>query len=268
MALIGILLLLGAVSNKLSSKANMPILIAFLAIGMTAKRFGVVPDGVLGSGVTGAINVFGTVAMCFILYSGGLNTRFASVRSVLLPASLLASFGVVVTAMVMGLSCYFIGRSCGQNLGLAWCLLLGSLVASTDAAAVMAVLRNRNTGLKGRLQPLLELESGSNDPSAYLLTIILLGIVRGGSAPSFGEVLVSLVGGVAWGLSAGMLTGLVFGIAGQWIYTMSAKHKLLEYEGLYFVIGIALVLLTFGVTEKYIGANGLMAVYVCGIIEK
>lgn len=265
LALVGMLLLLGAISNKLSSKANMPILIAFLAIGMTAKYFGIVPESILRGGVTGAINMFGTVAMCFILYSGGLNTRFSSVRGVLLPAGLLASFGVVITAMVMGLVCYFLARSFGPRVGLAWCLLLGALVSSTDAAAVMAVLRNRNTGLKGNLQPLLEMESGSNDPSAYLLTIILLEIVRGGTAPSFWEVVVSLVGGVAWGLCMGALAGFAAGVAGQWIYTSSAKHRLLEYEGLYFVIGIAVVLITFGVTEKYLGANGLMAVYVCGI---
>lgn len=266
LALVGGLLLLGAVSNKLSSKANMPILIAFLAIGMTARHFGVVPDAVLrGSRIPYAINLFGTVAMCFILFSGGLNTRFSTVRDVLLPAALLSSVGVVVTALVMGLSCYFIGRGFGSNMGLAWCLLFGSLAASTDAAAVMAVLRNRNAGLKGRLQPLLELESGSNDPSAYLLTIILLDIVRSGAAPSFWDVLFSLTGGVLWGLSVGALSGLAAGVAGQWIYTVSAKHRLLEYEGLYFVIGIAVVLITFGVTERYLDANGLMAVYVCGI---
>ena len=261
MAVVGALLLLGAVSNKLSSKANMPILVAFLAIGMTAKYFGFVPVGMSSS----SINMLGTIAMCFILYSGGLNTRFSSVSDVLCPAGILASCGVVITAMVMGLVCYFLGRTLGPKVSLAWCLMLGALVSSTDAAAVMAVLRNRNTGLKGRLQPLLEVESGSNDPSAYLLTIILLDIVRGCATPSFWEVAVSLVGGVAWGLSMGALAGLAFGIAGQWIYTSSAKHRLLEYEGLYFVIGIAVVLITFGVTEKYLQANGLMAVYVCGM---
>ena len=266
LALIGILLLAGAVSNKLSSKANMPILLAFLAIGMTATSLGVVPAAaVMHGSVTRTINMFGTFAMCFILYSGGLNTRFASVRAVLLPASLLASVGVIVTALVLGVVCYLCQRYSGYSAGFAWCLLFGALVSSTDAAAVMSVLRNRNSGLKGRLQPLLEVESGSNDPAAYLLTIILLKIVQAGGATPFWEVGLQLAGGVIWGLAMGALTGFAFGIVGQWIYNASSRWKLLEYEGLYFVIGIAVVLLTFGLTETYLKANGLMAVYVCGI---
>ena len=266
LALIGALLLLGAVSNKLSSKANMPILLAFLAIGMTATHFGLVPIASLsGRSVANGINVLGTVAMCFILYSGGLNTRFSSMRSVLLPASLLASVGVVVTALVTGVVCYFLQRWSGYDLGFAWCLLFGALVSSTDAAAVMSVLRNRNTGLKGRLQPLLEAESGSNDPAAYLLTILILKVMTSGGAPSFWEVLWQLAGGVLWGLCMGALMGFAFGIIAQWIYNAASRYKLLEYEGLYFVIGIAAVLLTFGLTETYLKANGLMAVYVCGI---
>ena len=266
LALIGALLLLGAVSNKLSSKANMPILLAFLAIGMTATHFGFVPLSAFSErSVAGGVNALGTVAMCFILYSGGLNTRFSAVRSVLLPASLLASVGVVVTALVTGVVCYFLQRGSGFDLGFAWCLLFGALVSSTDAAAVMAVLRNRNSGLKGRLQPLLEAESGSNDPAAYLLTTIILKLMTSGGAPTFWEVLWHLAGGVLWGLCMGALMGFAFGIIAQWIYNAASRYKLLEYEGLYFVIGIAAVLLTFGLTETYLKANGLMAVYVCGI---
>ena len=265
LALAGALLLLGAVSNRLSSKANMPILLAFLAIGVAATSFGFVPDTLFAGGATVAINMLGTVAMCFILFSGGLNTRFSSVRGVLLPAGLLASFGVVITALVMGATCYFLQRISGYKTDFAWCLLFGSLVSSTDAAAVMSVLRNRNTALRGKLQPLLEMESGSNDPAAYLLTIILLGIVHSERAPSVWEIALELVGKVLWGLSAGVLAGVAFGIIAQWIYNTASRKKILEYEGLYFVIGIAVVLLTFGLTEKYLRGNGLMAVYVCGI---
>ena len=265
LALTGILLLLGAVSNKISSKANMPILLAFLAIGIAANGFGFVPGEFLDGGTTYTINMLGTVAMCFILFSGGLNTRFSSVRGVLLPSSLLASFGVVITALVMGTLCYYLQHFSGYKMGFAWCLLFGALISSTDAAAVMAVLRNRNTALRGELQPLLEMESGSNDPAAYLLTIILLGIARAGRTPSFWEVALELGGKVLWGLTAGAAAGLIFGVIAQWIYNTAARKKVLEYEGLYFVIGIAVVLLTFGLTEKYLHANGLMAVYICGI---
>ena len=265
LALAGALLLLGAVSNKLSSKANMPILLAFLAIGVAATSFGLVPDTLFDGGITQAINMLGTVAMCFILFSGGLNTRFSAVRGVVLRSSLLASVGVVVTALAMGGVCYLLQRLSGYPTDFAWCLLFGSLMSSTDAAAVMAVLRNRNTALRGQLQPLLEMESGSNDPAAYLLTIILLDIVRAGKAPLFWEIAFELGFKVLWGLSAGALAGVLFGVVAQWIYNTSSRKKLLEYEGLYFVVGIAVVLLTFGLTEKYLRANGLMAVYICGI---
>lgn len=265
LALTGALLLLGAVSNKLSSKANMPILLTFLAIGAATAGFGFIPETLFTDGMTRAINVFGTVAMCFILFSGGLNTRFSSMRGVLLPASLLASFGVVITALVMGTVCYFLQRVSGHSMDLALCLLFGALISSTDAAAVMAVLRNRNTALRGDLQPLLEMESGSNDPAAYLLTIILLEIVRSGGATSFWGIAAELAVKVFWGLTMGATAGLVFGAVAQWIYNTAARKKFLEYEGLYFVIGIAVVLLTFGLTEKYLRGNGLLAVYVCGI---
>ena len=265
LAVVGTLLLLGALSNRLSSKANMPILVAFLAIGILARSFGFVPDDVLGGDTSRIVNMLGTVAMCFILYSGGLKTNYSSIRSVLFPASMLASFGVVVTALILGLSSYFISGIFDESPGLAWCLLLGALVSSTDASAVMAILRGRGSVLKGRLQPLLEFESGGNDPAAYLLTITMIGILRSGIKPSFWDVTWEIVSGVGWGLSMGTLLGIAFGVAGQWVYNFASKKRLLEYEGLYFVIGISLVLLTFGVTEKYFGANGLMAVYICGI---
>ena len=265
LALIGILLLLGAVSNKLSSKANMPILLAFLAIGIAATTLNLVPDTIFAGGATYTINMLGTIAMCFILFSGGLNTRFSSVRGVLLPSSLLASFGVVITALAMGTICYYLQRFSGYKMGFAWCLLFGALISSTDAAAVMSVLRSRNTALRGELQPLLEMESGSNDPAAYLLTITLLGIATSNSSPSFWGIALELAARVFWGLTAGAAAGIFFGVVAQWIYNTAARRKVLEYEGLYFVIGIAVVLLTFGLTEMYLRGNGLMAVYICGI---
>ena len=265
LAIVGTLLLMGALSNRLSSKANMPILIAFLAIGVLARSLDFVPDSMLGGDTSRIVNMLGTVAMCFILFSGGLNTRYSSIRNVLFPASMLASVGVVVTALALGLASYLISSAFGESPGLAWCLLLGALVSSTDASAVMSILRGRGSVLKGRLQPLLEFESGGNDPAAYLLTITMIGIMRSGASPSFWEVMWEIVSGVGWGLSMGTLLGIAFGVAGQWIYNFASRKKLLEYEGLYFVIGIALVLLTFGVTEKYFRANGLMAVYICGI---
>jgi len=266
LTLIGILLLAGALSSRLSSKANLPILLFFLAVGMIVGEDGLNVINFTENESNSSINFLGTVAMSFILYSGGMNTRFSSVRKVISQGILLATCGVLVTATTLGLFAYVICSFFGVPQPFAWCLLLGALISSTDAAAVFALLRGRNVSLKGEyLQPLLELESGSNDPTAYLLTIIMISILKTGRVDSFWSPLLQIGFGMLWGIGIGALLGFAAGIAGQWIYTMCGKHKLVEQEGLYFVIGVALVLLTFGVTEKYINANGLMAAYVCGI---
>lgn len=266
LALVGILLLAGALSSRLSSKANLPILLFFLAVGMIVGEDGLDIINFSNAESNGAINFLGTVALSFILYSGGMNTRFSSVRPVITQGILLATCGVLVTAVTSGIFAFVICSLFGAPQSFAWCLLLGALISSTDAAAVFALLRGRNVALKGEhLQPLLELESGSNDPTAYLLTMIMITILKGGKINSLAGPAIQIVLGMVWGIGVGALLGFAAGIAGQWIYTQCGKYKLVEHEGLYFVIGIALVLLTFGITEKYVNANGLMATYVCGI---
>ena len=172
----GALLLLGVFSSKLSSKFNMPILLMFLAVGMACGS-----DGLgwvsIGRDQAYGINFLGTVAMCFILFSGGLDTSFKSIRPVLTPGIVLATAGVLVTALLMGIGGYLL---LGGDLK--WSLLLGAIVSSTDAAAVFAILRSKGVSLKGNLRGLLELESGSNDPMAAFLTIFMLGIVTGSTA--------------------------------------------------------------------------------------
>ena len=265
-ALAGALLLVGVLSSKLSSKVNLPILLVFLAVGMIAGSDGLEWVRLSGRANGGQVNFFGTVAMCFILFSGGMNTRFSSVRKVLAPGMLLASVGVVLTALILGLSAFSISCFTGYPLPLAWCLLLGSLISSTDAAAVFAILRGRSVSLKGKyLQPLLEFESGSNDPTAYLLTILMVEVLKSSAAASPLQLLIRIAVGVLWGLGAGALLGFGFGIAAQGIYILCGRRKLIEYEGLYFVLGISIVLLSYGISEHYFGANGMMAAYVCGI---
>ena len=265
-ALAGALLLVGVLSSKLSSKVNLPILLIFLAVGMIAGNDGLEWVRLSGRVNGGEVNFFGTVAMCFILFSGGMNTRFASVRPVLVPGALLASLGVVLTALTLGVCAFLISRIFLHPLPLPWCLLLGSLISSTDAAAVFAILRGRSISLKGKfLQPLLEFESGSNDPTAYLLTILMVEAAKSSAPVSIPHLLLRIGVGVLWGLGAGTLLGFVFGIAGQGIYLFCGRRKLIEYEGLYFVLGISVVLLCYGIPELSFGANGMMAAYVCGI---
>ena len=250
----GFLLLLGAASDRLSNRFNMPVLLMFLAVGMIcgsgALGFINLSGGVHASGV----NMLGTVALCFILYSGGMDTEFRSIQPVIGRGILLASAGVVLTAAVLGVVAWLISGAFGRTPGLSWYLLLGAIISSTDAAAVFSILRGRGVGLKGRLRPLLELESGSNDPMAYLLVIALVSLVVDGGAPAWYFPLI-LVGKMVLGAAIGAATGVL----GQYLYRLK-----LDYEGLYYVIGIALVLIAYSFAEDS-GGNGMMSVYVCGV---
>ena len=242
---VGAMLLVGAFSNKLSVRFNVPILLIFLVVGMLIGQDHI-PEDLEFTRMSAA----GTVAMCFILFSGGLNTRYNSIRSVLLPGGLLATVGVILTTLIFG-CCV---QLCFRDVKFSECLLLGAMISSTDAAAVFAILSGNRVGLKGKLRPLLELESGSNDPMAYFLTLFMIDIVLGKSGLT-GSALFLLV----YRMAAGVLLGIITGMFGRLLYRIR-----LEYEGLYFVFDIALVLLAYGLTEG-INGNGMMACYVCGI---
>ena len=243
---VGAMLLIGAFSNKLSSRFNVPILLIFLLVGMFIGQEHVPQDLEFAR-----VNIAGTVAMCFILFSGGLDTRFSSIKKVLLPGGALATIGVILTSLFFSLCAWGIFR--GQ-ITFAGCLLLGAMISSTDAAAVFAILSGRSVSLKGRMRPMLELESGSNDPMAYFLTLLMIDIVLGKSQLSAATLFLLI-----YRMSMGVLLGVLMGYFGKLLY----KTKL-EYEGLYFVFDIAVVLLAYGLTEGIHG-NGMMACYVCGI---
>ena len=245
-AAVGAMLLIGAFSNKLSSRFNVPILLIFLLFGMFVGQ-NHVPDDL----EFGAISIAGTVAMCFILFSGGLNTKFTTIRPVMLPGGVLATAGVILTCLFFAVCARGIFY---RELSFSGCLLLGAMISSTDAAAVFGILSGRSMGLKGRLRPILELESGSNDPMAYFLTIFMIEIVLGKSELGLNSLLL-----LVYRMAGGVALGILVGFFGKMLYKIK-----LEYEGLYFVFDIAVVLLAYGLTEG-INANGMMACYVCGI---
>ncbi|MBR2344169.1 MAG: potassium/proton antiporter [Lentisphaeria bacterium] len=248
----GLLLLAGAFSNKISSRFNLPTLLMFLAVGVFAEEF--LPFE--GTMFAREINFFGVLAMCFILFSGGVDTSPKAVRQVAVRGLILAIPGVALTALLLGGGAYLI---LGMKYSFLWCLLLGALISSTDAAAVFAILRGKGVSLKGKLKPLLELESGSNDPTAAFLTVLLIGLVN--AAAFGGEARIGWLGGVLifYQLGGGILAGIGCGWLGRKLFNVK-----LEYEGLYFVISVAWVLVCYGLTQV-LGANGFMACYVCGM---
>lgn len=241
------LLLAGACSSRLSAKINLPVLIAFLFVGMIA---GSDKLGLIQFDNPRITNFAGTAALTFILFSGGYETSWKSVKGVLFRGGLLSSLGVLLTALLLGVFTAWI-----LHIPLIWGLLLGAIVSSTDASAVFSVLRSKSVSLSGKVQPLLEFESGSNDPMAALLTIVITDLILYPET-SLWQAAASFP--VRMGL--GILTGYLCGRAGSWLF----NRINLDYTGLYYVLGFGIVLATYSGTELTNG-NGFLAVYTCGI---
>jgi potassium/hydrogen antiporter len=244
---IAILLVLSVVASKLSDQFGVPALVIFLMIGMLAGSEGVggiyFDDPVIAQAV-------GLAALSIILFSGGLDTNWKNIQGVIKESMSLATVGVFVTALVLGLAAHLI-----FGLSLLEGILLGAITSSTDAAAVFSLLRSQGIRLKGRLSPLLEFESGSNDPMAVFLTIGLIALLQSPGEPVFGLVVLffqqMIIGGVL---------GLVFG---QLLLYLINRLRL-GYEGLYPVLTLGILLLTFATTTMIQG-SGFLAVYLVGL---
>lgn len=242
------LLLLSVIASKISRSLGVPALLLFLIIGMLAGSDG--PGGIYFDDARLAQSL-GVVALALILFSGGLDTEWNAVRPVMSYGLALSTLGVLITALLMGA---FVTLA----LGFSWQegLLLGAVVSSTDAAAVFAVLRSRSVRLRSPLEPLLELESGSNDPMAVFLT---MGLVRLMTSPSlqFADLALMFV--------QQMALGALLGYVGGRATTFVVNHLRLNYEGLYPVLMLACALFTYGLTAS-LGGNGFLAVYLAGIV--
>lgn len=262
LAALSLLILVCLVTSKVSSFLNLPCLLLFLIVGMLAGSEGI---GRIHFEHAGIANFLGSAAMAFILFSGGYDTEWKTVKSVFRTGGILSSLGVLATAFLTGGFTWLVFRYfTGEALPFSWCFLLGSIVSSTDAAAVFSILRSRSVSLKGRLQALLEFESGSNDPMAAFLTIFMVGIVS--REMSDGSPMHLLGYGIILPLffvkmSLGILFGWLIGRAAVYVF----NRINFEYDGLYYVLAIVMVLFSFSVTELAYG-NGFMAVYVTGMV--
>jgi len=245
---ISLLVLVSVLASKASTWLGVPALLLFLLVGMLAGSEG--PGGIWFDSPYVA-QFLGTLALAYILFAGGIETDWPTVRPVLRPGIILATLGVFLTALLIALFAVHV-------LGFSWLegLLLGSVMSSTDAAAVFSILRSRSVSLRGRLRPLLELESGSNDPMAVFLTLAVITLIKDPAAAPWHTVPL-----FAWQMLLGAGLGLLIGKL-----TVILVNRLgLEYEGLYPVLTLALVLLVYGATDA-LGGNGFLAVYVAGII--
>ncbi|BBC73800.1 K+/H+ antiporter [Altererythrobacter sp. B11] len=245
---VGILLLLTVLAGTLSSRFGLPALIGFLALGMLAGVDG--PGGISFDDylVTQGISV---ACLIFILFSGGLDTEWRNVRRVAVPALLLATLGVLLSAGVVGAAAMLI-LGFGPFQG----FLLGAIVASTDAAAVFAILRSSDMKLNADVRALIEVESGSNDPMAIFLVgaALLFLTTPDVSVLTLGsDFIVQMAAGAAIGTAAG------------WLMPEILKRSKYAHGGLAFVISIATALIAYGCAQ-IVGGNGFLAAYVAGLM--
>jgi potassium/hydrogen antiporter len=246
--LLGALLVLaGIMSSLIALRFGAPLLLAFLVVGMLAGEAG--PGGIKFDDVRTAY-IVGSVALGLILFDGGLRTRIATFQSVLWPAGLLATLGVLVTATLTAPMAWF-----ALSLKPLEALLVGAVVASTDAAAVFFLLHARGLRLRPRVNATLEVESATNDPFAIFLTIVLVEILLVGQKP-IPDVIVLLA-------REAMLGGFVGWVGGRLIVLVLNKIDL--PQGLHAPFVAAGALVTFGMAQAIHG-SGFLAVYLAGLI--
>lgn len=239
-----VLFFLSIIFSRTISRTGIPILALFLFVGFLAGEYGLSFDSVR------IARALGDFALIFILFYGGLETKFYKVRPILGRGMLLSTLGVLMTAGILGCLC----RLC---FDMSWpvALLLGSIVSSTDAASVFGIFRTRKLDFKHNLRPLLELESGSNDPMAYFLTVTCISLVQNQCAP--GHMLLLLF--------KGMLLGAVIGaVLGYGMSFIMRKIKL-EADGLYSVLVISMTMIVYSAAE-HLGGNCFLAVYIAAMV--
>lgn len=249
-----ILLFVSIIVGKTGYRFGVPALLLFLMVGML---FG--SDG-LGLQFHNAkeAQFIGMVALSIILFSGGMDTKFNEIKPILVPGIVLSTVGVLLTALFTGLFIWWLSGMGWANvhLPLITSLLLASTMSSTDSASVFAILRSQKMNLKHNLRPMLELESGSNDPMAYMLTIVLIQFIQTsgmGILPILGSFAIQFIVGAAAGYLLGKLAILML------------NRLNIDNQALYPILLLAFVFFTFSITDLLKG-NGYLAVYIAGIM--
>ncbi len=251
--LVGALLLFVAVvAGKVAYRFGAPALLLFLGVGML---FGWDFISFRSADMTRFV---GMIALCIILFTGGMDTKFSEIRPIIGPGAVLATVGVMMTAVVMAAFVWLVAPWIGIEIPFALALLLAATMSSTDSASVFSILRSKKQGLRQHLRPLLELESGSNDPMAYMLTVLLVGVLSQNS------------GDMGMGMSVvfflvqmivGALSGYLIGRLAVW----TVNRINLDNHSLYPVLLLAFIFFAFAFTDLIRG-NGYLAVYLAGLV--
>ncbi|SHH95719.1 potassium/proton antiporter, CPA1 family (TC 2.A.36) [Clostridium collagenovorans DSM 3089] len=249
MIISGLVLIICITSTKVLYKFGVPILLIFIVLGMLFGSDGLV--GIYFDNYT-LTNQLCSIGLVFIMFYGGFGTNWKMARPVAVPSILMSSLGVIITAALTGLFCNLVIKTTVLEG-----LLIGAIVSSTDAASVFAILRAQKLNLKGSLASFLEVESGSNDPIAYMMTIIVLVIMKNPSELSLFTVVSMIVTQIAFGLIIGFL------LAKLTVYVL--RYSNFEIEGFYTIFVMAVAILSYALSE-FLGGNGYLSVYIAGII--
>lgn len=246
--LVSSVLLIGSIFlSKSSSKFGLPILVMFMLVGVAVGTEGL---GIVHFENYELTHSLSLIAICIIIFSGGLSTNWTDVKPVLRRGILLSTVGVFITASLLAAFSYFF-----FNVSIIESLLLGSILSSTDAAAVFSAFRDKNAQVQKNIRSILEFESGSNDPAAYFLVTLFLGFYTT-EIPTTGNIVLEFI--------TNPLIGLVMGFLISWGFKYVNDHIELDYVGLYPALTISCLFLNYSLTTQ-LGGNGFLAVYIFGI---
>ncbi|MEO2493442.1 potassium/proton antiporter [Clostridium paraputrificum] len=246
MIISGLVLLICITSSKMLYKFGVPMLLIFIVLGMLFGSDGIVGIYFDNYDLTSKLC---SIALVFIMFYGGFGTNWKMAKPVANQSILMSTFGVIITSLLTGVFCYFI-----LNTSLLEGLLIGSIVGSTDAASVFTILRSQKLNLKSEIASLLEVESGSNGPIAYMMTLSIIMIMSSGLSWSIVPMILKQV-------IFGILLGVVLAKATVFII----RRANFELEGFYSIFIIAIAILAYALSE-FIGGNGYLSVYISGII--
>ncbi|MCY1153358.1 MAG: potassium/proton antiporter [Sphaerochaetaceae bacterium] len=242
-----IIIIVAMFSSKLSQKVGIPSLLLFIGLGIL---FG--SDGLFKIQLENyeLVRNICSISLVFIIFYGGFETRWKTAKPIVIRAILLSSVGVFLTAGFVGLFCYYI-----LNIKLLESFLIGAIISSTDAASVFSILKSKKLALKNNTAPLLEVESGSNDPSAYMLTIILLSLMDKPISVNAYIIMILIQ----------FIVAIFISIILAFVTKYLIKYLNLESDNLSLILYVGIVLLVFSLSER-LGGNGYLASYIYGII--
>lgn len=246
--LISIILFVCIIFQRLTGKVGVPGLFIFIVIGML---FG--SDGIFKIEFNNYnfAYYFSSIALIFIMFYGGVGTKWSKAKPIAAKAIVLSSLGTILTALFIGIFCYLV-----LQIAILESLLIGSVICSTDAASVFSILRSKKMNLKYSTASLIEVESGSNDPFSYMLTTIILTIMNGGSG-SFLSII--------WMLLLQIVVGVAFGFLLAFIAKFILSRVNFKENGFDLPFIVAIMIMAYALPTLLKG-NGYLAVYICGIV--